>query len=698
MNWTPELIRIRDILAGLFPLKEELPRLIEAAGLAVEAVNLDGTVSAAWHDIIKKAVSSGSLDALVEECNKPSVSPKLQEAYQDYLSAPPPHDPAPAPAIEESLSQSFAGVLCIAPPPAAEQGLRARPGRVRLLSSPPKEDGRPQGLHEVIREAVSVWQEAHPGAFECEPRWEGVLVVARSDHAALLRLALHISLTVVTQEGERPRLGLHFVPVAGAAKPPYEGEFVARRLALLGRGGHFLATDAARTFVEAGPALASVLAAGSGHEQPVSFRLAGVAPLRLNEPTQIYNVVGDGFGNAERPSLKLPEPVVVKFPRTLLEARKARIKAVFWEGLPYAKVEFEFKDKGDVSVTLDCEKPSLGDCVFELDFERLDDRRAQSFGIELLDRANRKSVTLLLRCYDRFGEQLAPEIKRPPIRLRRHYLLWLWDGIKFSRWYVKTALALAAALVVAAPVYVAGPWRKFWEDPEPRKQETAEPEVMPDQPPLYFVSAVDTGGYWDMSPPAIAFGQGHGESTNNALDLNGPRAIFLKPELLKGRAFYDFKLALMIKLKPGTKMGGWVLRAQPGSRRGYWFALERKPDNKLVLHGTYVADDNTDLTAVDDSESEAMNRLGLPLRDIPVGDFLENDWAEVMITVSGNKFSHKIRRKSGTEGITDSGIQPLATDFVDTNPPRFRNGSLGLWAPNGGGMLVDYWVVSNSHK
>lgn len=725
MDWTPKLIRLRDLLARRYYDKGETFRLVQSAGLPPDKISFDDRAITNWHYIVEAAVSRQRLGALVEVCVEDCGDVTLREAYNDYLNEPravdaaaPPEeslvltpDPAaggitderPAASVDGepggALSQSFACVLFIAPPPvpAVKRSFLARLSWVRLLP-PPKKEKTPHALLRVIREEVAAWGAANPGAVEWGDRWEGVVVVARADHAALLRLALHIALTVVTPEGERPRMGLHFVPTTGAEKPPYEGEFIAQRLALLGRGGHFLVTEAAHAFVESNPALASVLSVGPERESPITFRVAGVAPLRLDEPMQIYNVVGDGFGNAKRPSLKLPEPVIVKFPRTLLETRKDKIKAAFREGLPYVRAEFKFKDKGKASIVIDCEKPAVGDCAFELDFERLDDKREQSFGIELLDRAGRKSATLLLRCYDRFGEQLAPEIVRPPIRLRSHYLLWLWDRIKFSRWYVKTALALALALAVAAPVYLLGPWPKFWEVSKTGVEEVAGPDVGSDLPALHFKSVEDTDDYWDMSPPTIALGQGHGGSTNKALDLSGPRVIFLNPDLVKGKAYYDFELALMIKLKPGTKMGGWVLRAQPGSRRGYWFALERKPDNKLVLHGTYVGDDDTDLTAVDDPESQVMNRLGLPLRDIPVGDFLQDDWAEVMITVSGNKFSHTIRRKSGTEGITDSGFQRLAPDFVDTDSHRFPHGGLGLWVSNGGGMLVDYWVVSNSHK
>lgn len=85
MNWTPELTKIKNILAGLYPRKEELPKLIEAAGLAVNLVNFDGTADAVWYDTIKKAVGSRRLGALIEECLREYDDDELKKAYQDYL-------------------------------------------------------------------------------------------------------------------------------------------------------------------------------------------------------------------------------------------------------------------------------------------------------------------------------------------------------------------------------------------------------------------------------------------------------------------------------------------------------------------------------------------------------------------------------------------------------------------------------------
>ncbi|HEX8556640.1 MAG TPA: tetratricopeptide repeat protein [Pyrinomonadaceae bacterium] len=120
MGWTPELTRIRDILARLYPHKEELPRLVEDAGMALELVELDGTASAAWHDIIKKAVAGGRLDALVGECVKSAADAELRGAYQDYLAAARRPGAAPAAALH-------------APPPLQPPTLIGRDAEVQTL-------------------------------------------------------------------------------------------------------------------------------------------------------------------------------------------------------------------------------------------------------------------------------------------------------------------------------------------------------------------------------------------------------------------------------------------------------------------------------------------------------------------------------------------------------------------------------------
>ena len=201
-------------------------------------------------------------------------------------------------------------------------------------------------------------------------------------------------------------------------------------------------------------------------------------------------------------------------------------------------------------------------------------------------------------------------------------------------------------------------------------------------------SKEDTLQYWDIPENEIKIVEGSSEE-DGALYIDGPRAIFLKPELLQARAFYDFKVTFIVQLKPGTKMAGWVFRAQPDRKRGYWFALERKAGGDLVLHGTYVRDDDDPLS-FGDLNSEEMNKLGPP-PTVRVGEYSDGDWIEVSAEVDGYTFRHKIKRQEMIgSGKVDSVELTLDTDFQDAGK-HFRHGNIGLWELKDNGMLVDSW-------
>lgn len=88
MDWTSKLLRIRDLLAGRYYIKEETFRLVESAGLPPDKIVFDDKATTNWHNILAAAVIRGKLAALVEVCVEDSGDVELEKAYQDYQSDP----------------------------------------------------------------------------------------------------------------------------------------------------------------------------------------------------------------------------------------------------------------------------------------------------------------------------------------------------------------------------------------------------------------------------------------------------------------------------------------------------------------------------------------------------------------------------------------------------------------------------------
>lgn len=83
--WTPNLIRIKDILAKLIFEQGPITRIVLEVGLPPEQINWNGAATEIWRYVITEAVNRGKLNALIRAAIRTSGSSDLPVIYDDYL-------------------------------------------------------------------------------------------------------------------------------------------------------------------------------------------------------------------------------------------------------------------------------------------------------------------------------------------------------------------------------------------------------------------------------------------------------------------------------------------------------------------------------------------------------------------------------------------------------------------------------------
>ena len=66
MTWNEELTELRNLLANLYPLREDMLRVIEEAALPTSQINLTGKPLNAWHEILRYAHNRNQVDAILK--------------------------------------------------------------------------------------------------------------------------------------------------------------------------------------------------------------------------------------------------------------------------------------------------------------------------------------------------------------------------------------------------------------------------------------------------------------------------------------------------------------------------------------------------------------------------------------------------------------------------------------------------------
>lgn len=142
MDWTPKLIRLKELLAKTYYVKEETFRLVLDAGLPAHRITFEDKAVSNWHNILEAAVARRRLEALVTVCAKDSGDVELRGAYEDYLSearaagrtAPP--DEAPHVGLNEKIAE-LSRVPNLANPLAEMEALRRQIEEARRTGGQP---------------------------------------------------------------------------------------------------------------------------------------------------------------------------------------------------------------------------------------------------------------------------------------------------------------------------------------------------------------------------------------------------------------------------------------------------------------------------------------------------------------------------------------------------------------------------------
>src|SRR5205807_6557700 len=120
------------------------------------------------------------------------------------------------------------------------------------------------------------------------------------------------------------RMGLHSEALTAEtlsdlSGTPRRGVDEARRVMLLGYGGHVLATAGAEVSVRRGVGPE----APTGKEVASLFHSAGMQELHPPRPEEVYNLYETNFGTSRPTRTRVPERVILrkKIPRTLKELR-----------------------------------------------------------------------------------------------------------------------------------------------------------------------------------------------------------------------------------------------------------------------------------------------------------------------------------------------------------------------------------------
>ena len=163
----------------------------------------------------------------------------------------------------------------------------------------------------------------------CYAKDDGVVVATFDDPRALFSFVFTFAAKSKALGSKYLRMGLHSEmseeqAISDLAGVPRRGIDIARRVLELGYDGHILATREAGRFAR--EHVDSQLTGDAGFDALFS-RIANLE-LRPNQPVEMYNVHGAGFGNGRPPRQRVPERVLtIKIPKTLKEQKREQIKA-----------------------------------------------------------------------------------------------------------------------------------------------------------------------------------------------------------------------------------------------------------------------------------------------------------------------------------------------------------------------------------
>lgn len=116
MSWNPSLTRLQNLLAEIYPFKEDLRRLADQAGLPPGFVQLDGPAIQGWHSLLEQASLRQRLAALCEVVS--GEYPEQRELAQ---------------AMQSALAAQGGGATAAAAAPAAQRALEVARRSLAIL-------------------------------------------------------------------------------------------------------------------------------------------------------------------------------------------------------------------------------------------------------------------------------------------------------------------------------------------------------------------------------------------------------------------------------------------------------------------------------------------------------------------------------------------------------------------------------------
>lgn len=532
-----------------------------------------------------------------------------------------------------------------------------------------------------------------------KPGVEGVVGITYGDLALLLKLGIHISMTIKIPDAGRLRLGLHTaVCEAGTSgsktpKVPAEEVDIARRVAELGSAGHILVTGEAATLLSARSDLKSLFEDDfdSLFHEPLRCELR---PPRPSVVHNFYRTLLDAggqrmdFGNEGLPRTKAPEQVIKSFlvPPLMRVMRKEQIKVVFCPEVSYfVKVQFEFKGIERDHISISCTKSEGPDCTFEYDFEDPGEGREHLISIQVINAEKDQNFSVRMLCLDRHDEQIIIP-RSQPIKLRRSFLRWLWELIllwlreKFwpSPWYVKGVPV--AALVLAAGLYIM--ILRLYPKPPPPPPSEFTANWIED---FSAEEIKNLNSRWDFAEGQVVpvngeevkVVQGQEGPPVGAILVKGPGMVLAKVD--ESKKLYKLMVRFKIRFVEGEK-AAWVFRAQNEKRSGYVFVLH-KSGSDLLMSG-YKA-------------PNPENRFDNQVRRIPVQCCHPNDAFIITAEVEGGTIRHSVRVVNTTAlraGVNTPDPYSLAA-FTDENN-IYPFGDAGFVGSDDSQMKVEFWYLN----